>query len=384
MQGDANTAPEPIGDVQTLYDGQLPPDLQVQTLRNVHRLFPTRAVRCGADPSALAPTQRQLTSAQFEAGGQAFDLTDYLALNRVSGLLVLHAGKVALEFYGLGNSAATRWTSMSMAKSISTTLVGAAIHDGLIGSLDDAVTLYVPELRGSAYDGVTLRHLLTMTSGVAWNETYTDPASDRRQMLRAQLAQQRGAILRQMASLPRAHTPGTRFNYSTGETHVVGAVLRSAVGAPVATYLSQRIWQPCGMEADATWWLESPDGLEVAGSGLSARLRDFARFGLFMLSGGVANGQPILPGHWCNTATSDQLPDGHDMPYGYMWWPLPASAHPVHAGAYRAMGIFGQQLYLNPRAQVVIAQFSALPKPMGVWGIPPESFFGAVVEALQR
>ncbi len=383
MPGDADNAMEPIGDVQTLYDGRLLPDLQVQTLRNVQRLFPTRLVRCGTNPSALPSSQLPLTGVQFEAGGRAFDLTDYLALNRVSGLLVLHAGKVALEFYGLGNSAATRWTSMSMAKSISTTLVGAAIHDGLIGRLDDAVTRYVSELRGSAYDGVTLRHLLTMTSGAAWNETYTDPNSDRRQMLRAQLAQQGGAILRQMASLPRAHTPGQRFNYSTGETHVVGAVLRSAVGAPVAQYLSDRIWQPCGMEADASWWLESPGGLEVAGSGLSARLRDFARFGLFMLSGGVANGQQTLPQHWCETATSDQLPGGHELPYGYMWWPLPASAGPIHAGAYRAIGIFGQQLYIHPREQVVIAQFSALPKPIGLWGIPPEPFFGAVVEALQ-
>ena len=381
MEGQANPVLEPIGDVQTLYDGQLLPDLQVQTLRNVQRLFPTRLVRCGTNPSALPPSPQRLSSVQLEAGGRAFDLNDYLALNRVSGLLVLKAGQVALEFYGLGNSAATRWTSMSMAKSISTTLVGAAIHDGHIRSIEDLVTRYVGELKGSAYDGVSLRQLLTMTSGVAWNETYTDPASDRRQMLGAQLAQQGGAILRQMAGLPRAHPPGERFNYSTGETHVVGAVLRSAVGTPVATYLSQRIWQPCGMEADATWWLEAPDGLEVAGSGLSARLRDFARFGLFMLSGGVADGQQNLPEHWCKTATSDQLPSGHELPYGYMWWPLPPSAGPIHSGAYRAIGIFGQQLYVHPRQRVVIAQFSALPKPIGLWAIPPEAFFGAVVEA---
>jgi CubicO group peptidase (beta-lactamase class C family) len=230
---------------------------------------------------------------------------------------------------------------------------------------------------------VSLRHLLTMTSGVRWNETYADPSSDRRRMLDAQLGQQPGAILRLMASLPRAHAPGTTFNYSTGETHVVGAVLRHAVGAPVAQYLSDRIWAPFGMEADAAWWLESPDGLEVAGSGLSARLRDFARFGLFILQGGVAGGREVLPAHWLSSATRDQVPAGHALPYGYMWWPLPDAAGPMHRGAFRAIGIFGQQLYIHPVGRVVITQFSALPQAIGAWSILPEDCYGAMLQALR-
>jgi CubicO group peptidase (beta-lactamase class C family) len=185
-----------------------------------------------------------------------------------------------------------------------------------------------------------------------------------------------------MAGLKRVHTPGTTFNYSTGETHVVGAVLRSALGAPVAHYLSERIWARFGMEDDATWWLESPDGLEVGGSGLSARLRDFARLGLFMLADGIAAGQQVLPAGWTAAAGSDQLAPGNAQPYGFMWWPMPLSAGALHRGAYRAIGIFGQLLYIHPRAQLVIAQFSSLPKPMGMWSIAPEDFFGAVVAAL--
>jgi CubicO group peptidase (beta-lactamase class C family) len=373
-----------VGDVRSLYDGTLPPEIQAHTLRHVDRLFPTRTVAKGPQPLPLEPSPLPWPDIRFRSAGRGYDLADFLALNRVGGLLVIQNTRVRLEHYGLGGTAHDCWTSMSMAKSISTTLMGAALHEGLIRSLDEAVTRYVPQLSGSAYDDVSLRHLLTMTSGVRWNETYADPASDRRRMLDAQIRQQPGAILALMAGLPRAHAPGTRFNYSTGETHVVGAVLRQAVGAPVAHYLSQRIWAPFGMEADATWWLESPDGLEVAGSGLSARLRDFARFGLFMLAGGMAGGRQVLPEDWGPAATRDQLPSGHDLPYGYMWWPLPDTAGPEHQGAFRAIGIFGQQLYIHPRDQLVIAQFSALPRATGSWSVAPEDLYGAIVRALRE
>ena len=372
-----------VGDVRSLYDGALPPELQADTLRRVDRLFPVRAVACGPHARPMPGGQLAWPDIRFTSAGREHNLDDYLARNRVAGLLVVQHGRVRLERYGLGSTAHSRWTSMSIAKSISTTLVGAALHDGLIDSLDDPLTRYLPQLRGSAYDDVSLRHLLTMTSGVRWNETYADPASDRRRMLDAQVAQQPGAILRLMAGLPRAHAPGTRFNYSTGETHVVGALLRQAVAAPVAHYLSQRIWAPFGMEAGASWWLESPDGLEVAGSGLSARLRDFARFGLFMLERGVAGGRQVLPENWVATASRDQLPPGHDLPYGYMWWPMPRSAGPLHLGAYRAIGIFGQQLYVHPADQLVIAQCSALPQATGSWAVPAEDLYGAIVTALR-
>ena len=158
--------------------------------------------------------------------------------------------------------------SKSVVKAMTATLVGAAIHDWHIKSIDDPVTDYLPQFLGSAYDGVTVRHLLQMTSGVAWNETYTDPTSDRRRMLDAQIGQQSGDILELMSKLDRAAEPGMRWNYSTGETQVVGALVRATTGMPVAEYLSTKIWAPFGMESDANWWLESPDGLEVGGSGL--------------------------------------------------------------------------------------------------------------------
>ncbi|MDH5541068.1 MAG: beta-lactamase family protein, partial [Rhizobacter sp.] len=268
-----DSAASDLGSVRALYDGALWSDHLVHTLRHSHRLFPTRTVRRGAQVRALPARGRPWPAIGFDTPAGRRDIVDYVALNRVSGLVVLKDGELAFEHHDLGNTPESLWASMSMVKSISTTLIGAAIHQRRIDGVDDPVCRHLPELRGSAYDGVSLRQLLQMCSGVRWNETYTDPASDRRRMLDAQIAQQPGAILRLMASLPRAAAPGSVWNYSGGETQVVAALLRAGVGMPVADYLSERIWSRAGMEADAHWWLESPDGLEVGGSGLSARLR---------------------------------------------------------------------------------------------------------------
>ena len=160
--------------------------------------------------------------------------------------------------------------SMSVAKSITSTLIGAAIADGSIGSVNDPVTKYVPALVGSAYDGVSIRDVLMMSSGVKWTETYTDRTSDRRHLLEAQIAQTPGGALDVMKALPRAHEPGTVNNYNTGETQIAAEVLHGALGRPLADYLHDKIWQPYGMEADATWWLESPAYSNAGGA--TARL----------------------------------------------------------------------------------------------------------------
>jgi CubicO group peptidase (beta-lactamase class C family) len=216
-----------------------------------------------------------------------------------------------------------------------------------------------------------------MASGVDWNETYTDPASDRRAMLEAQISQQPGAILELMAKLGRAAEPGTRWNYSTGETQVVGALVAAATDMPVADYLTQTIWQPFGMESDASWWLDSAGGLEIGGSGLSATLRDYARFGLYMLNDGVVNGRATLPPGWVAEATTPQQIGGETVDYGYMWWPL-------DHGAYSAIGIFGQFVYVHPESETVIAMWGAQPKPVGMDVIDEYDFFNALIATLSK
>src|SRR6266851_2387504 len=172
-------ATELIGTVHQIYDGALSPELAVNTFRNIDRLFPTRLIPRASRPWPLSPAATPLAQVHFTDRGTPHDLEDYLELNRVSALLVLDHGHIALERYRLGNTAHSRWMSMSIAKSSTSTLIGAAMKQGYISSLADPVTRYVPALAGSAYDGVTIRDVLMMASGVRWNETYTDAASDR-------------------------------------------------------------------------------------------------------------------------------------------------------------------------------------------------------------
>lgn len=368
-------AEEPIGTVRQMYDGMLYPDIAINTFRNIDRLFPTRVVQRGDHVHALPLAEKQLTNFTFMSGGQEYDLYDYLAIGRVSGLLVLKDGEITFEKYFLGNDENTRWMSMSVVKSMVSVLVGAAIKDGAIESIDDNVADYLPQFKGTAYDGVSVKQLLQMTSGVGWNETYTDPSSDRRAMLEAQIAQQPGKILELMASLPRMAPPGTKWNYSTGETHVAGALVRAATGRPLADYLSDKIWARFGMGSEATWWLESPNGLEVGGSGLSATLRDYARFGLFMLNDGRIGEENILPDGWMKAATTPvDVSNKEADAYGYMLWPL-------RNNAYAAIGIFGQFIYVRPDLNVVIAMWSAQPKPLGRSGINEYDFLAALAEA---
>ncbi|NRQ43447.1 beta-lactamase family protein [Rheinheimera sp. YQF-2] len=368
-------AGEPIGTVRQIYDGKLYPDIQVNTFRNIDRLFPTRTVAKGKAVSQLPLSKQPLQDFSYSVDGQSYDLYDVLSMNRVSGLLIIQNGEIVFEKYLLGNTPDTRWMSMSVVKSITATLIGAAIQDGFIRSIDDPIVTYLPRFNGTAYDGVTVKHLLQMSSGVAWNETYTDPASDRRRMLEAQLSQQPDAVLNLMASLPRAAAPGTVWNYSTGETQVAGALVRAATGKPVAQYLSEKIWSKLGMQADANWWLQSADGLEVGGSGLSATLRDYARLGLFWLNDGViktaAHSERVLPKGWMQAAGSRQLIGGKTVDYGYMLWPL-------HGNSYAAEGIFGQYLFVDPDKQLVVAMWSAQSKPLHRAGLDEYSFLKAL------
>lgn len=387
MMADESTYPhgnEPIGTVEQVYDGALLPDLAVSTYRNIDRLFPTRTIKAGTKPLDLPKADKQLTNVKFKYEEKDYDLYDFVALDNITAMLVIKDGKIAFETYQRGNTEKTRWMSMSVAKSISSTLAGIAIKDGLIKGLDAQVVDYVPELKGSAYDGVSIRDVLMMSSGVKWNETYTDPNSDRRALLKAQISQKPRSAVELMAKLPRAAEPGTLNTYSTGETQILGEIVRGAVKKPLADYLSEKIWAPFGMETDATWWLDSPDGVEIGGSGISATLRDYGRFGLFFMNNGVIDGKSILPEGWVKEATTPKtLKGGKKLDYGYMWWT--AWTEPsIKDGAFSAIGIQGQNIYIDPAEKVVIVTFGAQPKPVGKEPIDPNVFFDAVVAELKK
>jgi CubicO group peptidase (beta-lactamase class C family) len=277
-----------------------------------------------------------------------YDLDRYFAGQRVAALVVLVDGEVVLQRYGLSFGPEGRWTSFSVAKSLTSTMVGAAVQDGAIRSLDDPVTDYIADLRGSAYDDVSVRQLLTMTSGVAWTEDYADPQSDVARFYAAEPDPGVDATASYMRRLPRQYPAGERWVYKTGETNLIGVLVSEATGKPLAQYLSEKVWAPFGMEQDATWLLGATDH-EISGCCIQAATRDMARFGLFVLDDGVINGRRVVPEGWFAEAGSKQADIGEPgRGYGYQWWTY-------DDGTFAAQGIFGQGIFIDPARRLVIA-----------------------------
>jgi CubicO group peptidase (beta-lactamase class C family) len=362
----------------------LPPTLQPHAYANVDRMFATRTIARGATSS---PQPRGAGIApRYDSGGQQRGVGDYFHRACVAGLLVIKRGEVVLERYGLGLREETRWSSMSMVKSLTSTLVGAALHDGSIGSLEDRVSDYVPAVRGSAYDSVSIRHLITMSSGVAWSEDYTDRQSRVNQYSRSLGARVPGGVLALLRELQAEHPPGTQFRYNTGDTYLLGCLLTAATGESLASYMSRRIWAPLGMEFDAYYTLESEGGQEIGGSRAGMALRDFGRFGQFILHGGRAGGDAILPDHWVQDAARpafmlDPSQNSYGATgYGYSWWL-------DDAGAMVAVGFAGQSLFIHPAEELVIVTLSCQPQPpyAAAYGIDMKTerkaFQRAVIEA---
>ena len=323
-------------------------------------VYQTRAIAAGNRVHALPLASRTLDPV-FTHAGRDWTVDEYMSAYRVSGLLVIRNGRVLLEKYGLGRGPQDRWTSFSVAKSVTAILVGAAIQDGRIKSLQTPVTDILPELKGSAYDDVSIRQLLMMSSGVRWSEDYSDPNSDvaKGPSEGVKLAQGQpglNPVVAYMRTLPRVHAPGTMFNYNTGETDLVGILLARAVGMGLADYASEKIWKPYGMEMEGAW-VTDPGGLERGGCCISMTLRDYGRMGQFVLDEGVIDGRPILPNGWAREATSKQIENGQ-AGYGYFWWMQPN-------GAYQATGIFGQSITTFREDRIIIVVNSAWPRSGG-------------------
>lgn len=306
-------------------------------------------------------------------------LDTYMVAHHVAGIMVVQDGRVRLERYGLGAAPDTRWTSFSVAKSFTSTLVGAALRDGSIHSLDDRVTRYIPELAAGAYRDVTVRQLLTMTSGVRWNEDYVDPKSDVAMMYEGVRQPGVPLLVSYMAALPREFAPGERWVYKTGETDLIGILVTRATGKTLASYLSEKVWKPYGMASDALWLKDDVDGTEAGGSGFSATLADYARLGQFLLDGGTANGKAVLADGWIADATHKHADIGvPGRGYGYQWWTY-------DNGAFAGIGIFGQLLYVDPARHLVIVQLAAWPVATNDEQAKARTaFVGAVIAGLDR
>ena len=283
------------------------------------------------------------------------DVDAYMKTQRTAGLVIVQDGKIRLEKYGLDFDGNGRWTSFSVAKSLTSTLAGAALKDGHIKSLQDKVTVYIPEMKGSAYDDVTVEQLLTMTSGVKWNEDYEDRNSDVARFNAHKAEPGIDVTVSYMRTLPREAPAGTKWVYKTGETNLIGVLVSKATKKTLSAYLSEKIWAPYGMEQDASWILGST-GHEISGCCVQASTRDFARVGQFILDGGKIGGASIVPDDWFASATTKRADIG--MPgrgYGYQWWTY-------DDGTFAAQGIFGQGIFVDAKRKLVIASNSNWPR----------------------
>ena len=263
--------------------------------------------------------------------------------------MVLKDGKIVFEDYGLGFGPSGRWTSFSVAKSFTSTLLGAAIKDGFIESIDTPVTQIIPALAGTAYEGVTVGQIATMTSGVAWNEDYSDPDSDVAKMLGITPVAGESQAVTYARTLQREAPAGEKWVYKTLETNLLGLIVEEATGKSLAAYAAEKIVEPAGFEG-GLFWMQDLTGGNIGGCCLSLRLADYARMGQFALEGGKG----VVPEGWFVTAGSPLVNFGPQAPgfgYGYQWWTYPG-------GNYGAQGIFGQAITIVPKEKLVVAVVS--------------------------
>ena len=313
--------------------------------RNMESMFPGLDVAPSAQPRVL-PRGKALSPDVQQA------INAFMTETSAAGVMVLKDGAIRFEDYGLGLTREDRWTSFSVAKSFTSTLLGAAIADGSIASVDTPVTEIIPALAGTAYDGVTVGQVAMMTSGVAWNEDYTDPDSDVAKMLAIAPVAGESQAVTYARTLKREAPAGEKWVYKTLETNLLGLIVEEATGKSLAAYSAEKIVAPAGFEG-GMFWMQDLTGGNIGGCCLSLRLSDYARMGQFALEGG----EGVVPEGWFETAGSPLVDFGPNAPgfgYGYQWWTYPGQT-------YGAQGIFGQAITIVPDENLVVAVVSNWP-----------------------
>jgi len=315
---------------------------------------------------AVAPRPLQRAAAEpavrYRHGGRERTLDDYLEHNPATGLLVMQGDSILVERYRYGRHDRHRLASFSMAKTVTAMLVGVALAEGRLRSLDDPAGAYVPELAGSAYGKTSIRHLLQMSSGVRFRESGGGPDIGRLWLDTVGHMGPGGAhALRPFDE--RARQPGALFAYASAETQLLGLVVSRAVARPLAEYLQQKIWQPMGAEADASWLVDAA-GQEAAYCCLNAVLRDYARLALLLADDGRRDGREIIPAAWVREATTvpEDRPDLHGVwpdtgfGYGYQTWVFPGPRR-----MFALIGVHGQAIYVDPASRLVLVHTAVRP-----------------------
>ena len=358
--------------VQSLYSAVhlFDEDRIVENFRSADQLGAISVMTASSEPRPYASGTAIELPEEFLFHGRALNTEQFLNDSWTTGLLVIQSDKIVYETYSLGNSESTPTISWSMAKSYISAMVGIAVDEGSIASIEQTVDTYAPELKGSGYEDVRIKDVLQMSSGIAFNEDYGDFNSDINRWGRGfALGSPQDEFA---ASLNRGRKPGTLNHYVSIDTHVLSMVLSRATGQSVTDYMQEKLYEPLGMEYDG-YWIVDGAGKEMALGGLNLTMRDFAKLGSLYLHDGVLDERQIVPAEWIAAsivADAPHLqPTQDDFGYGYQWW-LPLSDE----GEYMAMGVYGQYIYVNSASSTVIVKVSANPHYNDISYVPSSDY----------
>ena len=327
---------------------------------NIDKIFSVSEPIPASDNPYTFPRRDFVLPETFFFDGEQRLLSEELEHYKTDGLIVLHNGNLLYENYWNNNSATSKHIAFSVTKSFVSALVGIALDEGLIDNIKDPITKYLPDFKGTGYEGVRIKDILQMSSGVDFNEDYADPKSDINRFGRATA---RGSSFRDFAkSLERGREPGTYHHYVSIDTQVLGFLLAEVTGMPLKEYLYKKIWNKIGMEDDAFFIVDN-NGVEMALGGLNATLRDYAKFGELYLNRGKWNGEQVVPASWVDASHTNDGPhlkpgesELSSSPWGYglQWW-VPGFPDTD----YTASGVYNQYIYIDPLTNVVIAKTSS-------------------------
>ena len=344
--------------VQVLRWHMLDNNVSALAFREMDQLFTTRSV-ARSGPVWELPRTDHAIDFSYSWQGSSYSAEDYLERTYTNALLVIKNGRIVTEIYRNNSTPQSRFIGWSMTKSITSVLIGCAMEDGYIDSLDTAISHYLPELIGGGYEDVSIRHVMQMRSGVDYEERYdfANPGIAASNHI-SSLVKNNSRFTDVAKTLTRLNQPGEVFQYKTIDTAVLGWLIERRTGMSTAAYTERCLWEPLGAEADGFYIMDGPPGTgrEFSGAGFNATLRDYARVGQMVLNGGVANGQRIVSEDWIKLST--QPSGGEDQRrggYGYQWWTMGNSE------AFSAIGLQGQYIYIDPDTETVIVKLSYFP-----------------------
>lgn len=373
---DLRQADKPVASpaLQALRKNVLNAPYNLLTFKSMDAMYPIRTVPHDGVPSSLPRRDRPLDFT-YQFKGNTYTPAQFLDRTYTNALLVMKDGSIVSETYRNLSNPATRFIGWSMTKSMTSLLVGVAVAEKRIKSIDDDITVYLPELKSTGYDGVTIRQILEMRTGTDYTESYdlTNPAFGAGTPRASMFDNVRRTFDRSFDT-KRVSPPGTVFVYATLHTQVLGALLeRVSNGSTIAAYTAQRLWEPLGAESDGYYIMDGAPGVgqEQSGAGFNATLRDYARLGLMMLNDGRVDGRQVVPAEWVRESTRSSHPDApawqpkvktdliegewNQLGYAYQWWTVPGTK------AYLAIGLQGQFIFVDPSTRTVVVKLSYFP-----------------------